>query len=62
LVLGAQKIARDWAYDVISIGHSGLVLRNLPISEPHNFGLAWVGFNFEAAFGRPVSATQICQQ
>jgi polyphosphate glucokinase len=30
------------------------VLRNVPISEPHNLGRGWVGFNFEAAFGRPV--------
>jgi polyphosphate glucokinase len=30
------------------------VLRSAPISEPHNLGRGWVGFNFEAAFGHPV--------
>jgi polyphosphate glucokinase len=54
MVLGVKKIATDWTYDVISIGYPGPVLRNVPISEPHNLGRGWVGFNFEAAFGRPV--------
>ena len=54
MVLGVQKIARDWTYDVISIGYPGPVLRNVPISEPHNLGRGWVGFNFETAFRRPV--------
>jgi polyphosphate glucokinase len=49
MVLGVEKIARDWAYDAISIGYPGPVLR-----EPHNLGCGWVGFNFEAAFGQPV--------
>src|SRR5260370_24533725 len=54
LVPGVQKITSDWSYDAISIGYPGPVLRNVPISEPHNLGRGWVGFNFEAAFGRPV--------
>ena len=54
MVLGVKKIVRDWTYDVISIGFPGPVLRNVPISEPHNLGHGWVGFNFEAAFGQPV--------
>ena len=54
MVLGVKKIARDWTYDAISIGYPGPVLRNVPISEPHNLGRGWVGFNFEAAFGQPV--------
>src|ERR1700728_658690 len=54
MVSGVKKIAGDWTYDVVSIGYPGPVLRNRPISEPHNLGRGWVGFNFEAAFGRPV--------
>src|SRR5260370_772449 len=54
MVRGVQKISSDWTYDVISIGFPGPVLRNVPVSEPHNLGRGWVGFNFEAAFGRPV--------
>jgi len=54
MVLGVQKIASDWSFDVISIGYPGPVLHNVPISEPHNLGRVWAGFNFGAAFGRPV--------
>jgi len=54
MVLGVQKVALDWTYDVVSIGYPGPVLRNRPIAEPHNLGPGWVGFNFETAFGRPV--------
>ena len=54
MVLGVKTIASDWTYDAISIGYPGPVLRNVPISEPHNLGRGWVGFNFEAAFGQPV--------
>ena len=54
MVSGVKKIAGAWTYDAVSIGYPGPVLRNKPISEPHNLGRGWVGFNFEAAFGRPV--------
>jgi polyphosphate glucokinase len=48
------KAAQGWEYDAISIGYPGPVLRNNPRAEPHNLGVGWVGFNFEAAFGCPV--------
>ncbi len=54
MISGVKKFAGDWTYDAVSIGYPGPVLRNRPISEPHNLGRGWVGFNFEAAFGRPV--------
>jgi len=54
LVLMVRKLAADWKYDVLSIGYPGPVLRNRPISEPWNLGRGWMGFNFEAAFKRPV--------
>jgi polyphosphate glucokinase len=54
MVLQTQKITEDWSYDVISIGYPGPILRNRPIAEPHNLGRGWVGFDFEAAFSRPV--------
>src|SRR5262249_50595185 len=38
----------------ISIGYPGPVVSNVPVTEPHNLGRGWQGFNFEAAFGRPV--------
>ena len=54
MVSGVKKLAGDWMYDVVSIGYPGPVLRGRPIAEPHNLGRGWVGFDFAAAFGRPV--------
>ncbi len=49
-----QDLARDWEYDAISLGYPGLVGIHGPRSEPGNLGHGWVGFDFAAAFGRPV--------
>ena len=54
MVAGVKKAAEGWAYDVVSIGYPGPVLRGRPVSEPVNLGKGWVGFDFEAAFGCPV--------
>lgn len=54
MVAGVKKLAKDWSYDVVSIGYPGPVLRNRPVAEPHNLAKGWVGFNFEKAFGCPV--------
>ncbi len=54
MVSKVRKLIVDWKYDAISIGYPGPVLRNRPIAEPWNLGKGWIGFNFEAAFKRPV--------
>jgi polyphosphate glucokinase len=54
LVPEVISITSDWTYDAVSIGYPGPVLRNVPVSEPHNLGGGWVGFKFEAAFRKPV--------
>ena len=54
MVAGVQKLAQGWKYDVVAMGYPGPVLRNRPVAEPHNLAPGWVGFNFEAAFNRPV--------
>lgn len=54
MALQVRKLAADWKYDVVSIGYPGPVVRNRPVSEPWNLGKGWVGFNFQAAFKRPV--------
>ena len=54
MVDGVKKITDDWEYDVVSIGYPGPVLHGQPVAEPHNLGSGWVGFDFAAAFGRPV--------
>lgn len=54
MVSGVKEIVKGWKYDVVSIGYPGLVLRDRAVSEPHNLGRAWVGFDFKSAFGCPV--------
>jgi len=39
---------------VVSIGYPGLVVKGQIVAEPHNLAPGWVGFDFQAAFGRPV--------
>jgi polyphosphate glucokinase len=50
----AKQAAADWSYDVVSLGFPGPVAHNAPVQEPVNLGLGWVGFDFGAAFDRPV--------
>jgi polyphosphate glucokinase len=54
MVSGVKKLGRDWNYNVVSVGYPGPVLNGRPVAEPHNLGRGWVGFDFAAAFGRPV--------
>jgi polyphosphate glucokinase len=54
MVAAVKKLARGWVYDVVSIGYPGPVLHGRPIVEPAHLGRGWVGFDFAAAFGRPV--------
>jgi hypothetical protein len=54
LVETVQALAQGWDYEAISIGYPGLVGSHGPRSEPGNLGPGWVGFDFAAAFGKPV--------
>ncbi len=48
---------RGWGeprWDAVSLGYPGTVRDGRPACEPHNLGSGWVGFDFRAAFGRPV--------
>ncbi len=49
-----RAAASDWNYSRVSIGYPGPVVHGHPLSEPHNLGGGWVGFDFRKAFGRPV--------
>ena len=53
MVAGVQQLAGDWKYDVVSIGYPGIVIHGKIVTEPHNLGAGWVGFDFRRAFGRP---------
>ena len=54
MVATARELAADWDYEAVSVGYPGQVGDNGPRSEPGNLGPGWVGFNFAAAFERPV--------
>ena len=54
---GVKEITADWQYDRVSIGYPGPVVRNKILLEPVNLGRGWVGFDFGAAFGKPVRIT-----
>src|SRR5262245_11866661 len=54
MVRRVKELAGDWMYDAVSIGYPGPVLHGRPVAEPHNLGPGWVGFDYGAAFGRPV--------
>jgi polyphosphate glucokinase len=54
MVAGVVQAAAGWDYEVVSVGYPGPVLHGRPLLNPVNLGPGWVGFDFAAAFGRPV--------
>jgi len=54
MVRNILKITKGWRFDALSIGYPGIVRRGKIVCEPHNLGSGWVGFDFQAAFGRPL--------
>src|SRR6266496_563780 len=54
MVAAVRQATAGWSYDAVSIGYPGPVLHGRPLSEPHNLGRGWVGFDFRKAFDRPV--------
>jgi len=54
MVARVKKLAADWKYDAVSIGYPGPVINNRPLADPYNLGGGWMGYDFEAAFQRPV--------
>jgi polyphosphate glucokinase len=54
MVAGVLAITAGWRFDVVSVGYPGVVRQGAPTREPHHLSPGWVGFDFEAALGRPV--------
>ena len=54
MVHGVVAATKDWEHEAISIGFPGPVLCGQPMTEPVNLGPGWMGFDFAAAFHRPV--------
>jgi polyphosphate glucokinase len=49
-----RHVTADWSYDVVSLGYPGAVAQGAPSAEPGNLAEGWVGYDFAAAFERPV--------
>jgi polyphosphate glucokinase len=54
MAAAVKELTADWTYDAVSVGYPGQVGEHGPRSEPGNLGPGWVGFDFPAAFDRPV--------
>ena len=54
MVNAVKDATKDWKYEAVSVGYPGLVGDHGPRSEPGNLAPGWVGFDFAAAFERPV--------
>jgi polyphosphate glucokinase len=54
MVGAVVQAAAGWDYEAVSVGYPGPVLHGRPLIDPVNLGPGWVGFDFAAAFGRPV--------
>src|SRR5262249_5194585 len=54
MVEGVKTAGAGWRFDAVSIGYPGPVLHDRPVAEPRNLGSGWVGFDYRAAFARPV--------
>jgi len=53
MVAGVLKAVDGWSWDVASVGIPTPVRGGKVVAEPVNLGDGWVGFDFEAAFGKP---------
>ncbi len=54
MVKAVHTLTAGWQYDVVAIGYPGVVWHGRPLIEPHHLGKGWVGFDYAAAFGKPV--------
>ncbi len=54
MVTLVKRATAKWKYSAVSIGYPGPVLHGKPVSDPHNLGPGWIGFDFRKAFGHPV--------
>lgn len=54
MIARLTPLVADWPFDAVSIGYPGEVGPSGPVKDPGNLGTGWVGFDFQAAFGKPV--------
>lgn len=53
MVAGVLEQTADWDYVGVSVGVPAPVVDGRVVKDPVNLGKGWVGFDFEAAFGKP---------
>ncbi len=53
MVDGTLAAVEDWEWDVVTVGIPAPIRDNRPSGEPPNLGEGWVGFDYDAAFGKP---------
>ena len=53
MVEAAKELADDWSWESVSVGVPSPVHGGRVVAEPVNLGEGWVGFDYEAAFGKP---------
>jgi hypothetical protein len=54
MIQRVNETIRDWTFDTISVGFPAPVVRGEIQLEPANLAPGWLGFDFTAAFGKPV--------
>ena len=54
MVADVRRAIAGWEYAAATIGYPGPVVHGKPVSDPHNLGPGWVGFDFKKALGCPV--------
>jgi polyphosphate glucokinase len=54
MVTAARAATADWSYDAVTIGYPGPVSHGEILLDPVNLGKGWRGYDFRAAFGKPV--------
>jgi polyphosphate glucokinase len=53
VVDGIAALTGDWPFDCASVGIPAQVHAGRVVADPVNLGPGWVGFDFEAALGKP---------
>src|SRR5206468_1807601 len=53
MVAGTLEAVAGWRWSRVTVGIPSPVRAGKVISEPVNLGDGWVGFDYEAAFGKP---------
>jgi predicted NBD/HSP70 family sugar kinase len=53
MVAGTLEVAAGWTWSRVTVGIPSPVRGGKVVAEPVNLGEGWVGFDYEAAFGKP---------